>query len=352
MKKINYFNPLLRWYSDNARLLPWRFSNNPYHIYISEIVFQQTRIEQGLDYYKRIISKYPDVNALALASEDDFLKIWQGLGYYSRAHNLLKAARKIVVDFESQIPSNVDDLRKLPGIGPYTAAAIASIAYNKPIPVVDGNVKRVISRLFCLSNTIDSKEFTEEILSILNSHILHHSPADFNQSIMEAGALICKPTNPLCFECPMQLVCCAFKTGSPSNFPVKGIAVKRKTVFLHYVLLKPNDDSQSFYLVKRDHNGIWKGLYELPVCQSNQPIVDKSCFIQAGFPELAVPELLVPDFVITHQLTHRILEANVYLSSFSGSVPESWLLVEHENLANFPFHQLMHKILKHFNLND
>lgn len=352
MNDDSFFEPLVRWYSSDARQLPWRITNNPYHIYISEIVFQQTRIDQGLSYYNRIISQYPDIVSLAAAAEDDFLQIWQGLGYYSRAHNLLKAARMIVDDFDAQIPSDIDDLQRLPGVGPYTAAAIASIAFCKSTPVVDGNVKRVISRLFCIDEAINSRKFGDVVLSILNKHIHFHNPSFFNQSLMEVGALICKPANPDCPNCPMKHVCCAFKNAIPEEFPVKGAPTARKKVFLHYAFLSSDLEMKDLYLVKRNHNGIWKGLYELPGYQSDNSEASMLDFINAGFPKDAVPGLIEPGLVITHQLTHRILEANVYVGRFSGPLPDSWLLVELENLRNYPFHRLMQKILKHFGLTD
>ncbi|PKP03816.1 MAG: A/G-specific adenine glycosylase [Bacteroidetes bacterium HGW-Bacteroidetes-6] len=341
MGKSDLFAPLLRWYSIHARQLPWRLSKNPYHVYISEVVFQQTRIEQGIGYYNRIIEKYPDINALAKASEDDFLNIWQGLGYYSRAHNLLKAARTIVEKYNSIIPSEIKDLESLPGVGSYTAAAIASIAFNKAVPVMDGNIKRVISRLKCIEYPSDSKLFSNEVLSLLNRYIVRYNPSDFNQALMETGALICKPRKPACVECSLRTNCCAYKSNRTDGFPLKGTELKRKTIYLHYVLVKKN--KSEFYLVKRDHKGMWRGLYELPGIQSEASEASANEFIQAGFPGDAIPQIWKPVYSIRHELTHRTLEALVYQINYSGIVPDLWLLVDDKNIGNYPLHRLMQK---------
>lgn len=212
---------LIKWYHKNKRHLPWRDTQNPYLIWISEVILQQTRVIQGLDYYLRFIRKLPDIQSLATVSEDEVLKLWQGLGYYTRARNLHAAAKNIVHYFNGKFPDNYTDILKLKGIGKYTAAAVASFAFNEPVPVVDGNVCRVLSRLYAINYPADSAEGQKLIYSLAEKIIDKKNPGIFNQAIMEFGALQCVPQNPDCSKCPLNKKCLAYIYNNVSLFPVK-----------------------------------------------------------------------------------------------------------------------------------
>ncbi len=207
---MDWREKLLIWYDTYKRNLPWRNITDPYKIWLSEVILQQTRVSQGWEYYLRFIQKYPTVKALAAASEQDVLKLWQGLGYYSRARNLHEAARFIVKEHKGHFPADYDSIRALKGVGDYTAGAIASIAFNLPFPAVDGNVMRVYSRLFGVATPIDSTEGKRLIQEIAVEHLPQHNPGNYNQAVMELGALVCLPSKPDCANCPVQVACYAY----------------------------------------------------------------------------------------------------------------------------------------------
>lgn len=209
------------WFQKEGRDLPWRHTTDPYYIWLSEVILQQTRVEQGLPYYWKFIERFPHIQDLAQASEDEVFRLWQGLGYYSRAKSLLKTAQRIESTLQGIFPQSYSDLLALPGIGPYTAAAIASFAFNKPQPVLDGNVQRVVSRCIQLEEPVESKKGRSQMQEWLNQSMSHKDPATFNQSMMELGALICLPRNPLCSRCPIQEHCLAYQAGSPEGYPIK-----------------------------------------------------------------------------------------------------------------------------------
>lgn len=324
--------------------MPWRSTNDPYHIYISEIVFQQTRIDQGLQYYESIIKKYPDFKALSKAGEKDFLSIWQGLGYYSRAHNVLKTAGIVANKWDGQLPGSYTDLQSLPGIGPYTAAAIASIAFGQPCPVVDGNVKRVMSRLFCMEIPLDKQALTKEIEQILNKHIIHHDPSGFNQSLMELGALVCTPANPSCSGCPLKKYCCAFRKNSISLYPVKAPAKARPTAIIHYYVIFPDNDRTSFYMVPRVNEKIWRGLYEFPFIEDENAEVKISsslCDFPAGFSRAKAKDV----FSASHELSHRQIKATFHEIVFRGAVPSQWEKISFSQARTIAVHKLIQSYL-------
>ena len=246
------------WYAQHKRSLPWRETKAPYVVWISEIILQQTRVNQGNDYFLRFIERFPDIKSLAEASEDDVLKIWQGLGYYSRARNLYTAAKQVMEKFDGVFPSSYSDILSLKGVGEYTAAAVASIVYNLPYPVVDGNVFRVLSRLFTIETPIDStigkKYFNEIAQSILDEQ----HPGDHNQAIMEFGALVCTPKQPKCTECPLQSVCLAFEKKNVLNYPVKKGKTIQKERFFNYFHIEQNGYT---YIKKRGDSDVWQNIY-------------------------------------------------------------------------------------------
>lgn len=265
---------LIDWYGQNRRSLPWRDTQDPYRIWLSEIILQQTRVNQGMPYYRRFLEHFPQVGDLASASEEEVLALWQGLGYYSRARNLHAAARTIQNEYGGVFPADYGKIKALPGIGPYTAAAIVSFAFNLPYPVVDGNVIRFVCRLDGIYDPVHSSVCRRKIERLLAERIDTGSAGLFNQAIMEFGALACTPVNPLCRRypgaCPFQESCHAFAHGAVAHLPVK----EKKRILpvwqLHYVLVCEGD---SIWLRKRGYDDLWRGMYDLPVLP-HAPAVD------------------------------------------------------------------------------
>jgi len=277
---------LRKWYDDNHRDLPWRHTTDAYAIWLSEIILQQTRVAQGLEYYKCFIAAYPTVSDLASAHEDDILKLWQGLGYYSRARNLHKAARLVVSQYEGVFPTRFTEIIKLPGIGPYTASAIASFASNEAVATVDGNVYRVLSRLFDIEEPIDSTQ-GQKLFAALAQQILEPKHAgQHNQAIMEFGALQCTPTSPQCATCPLTEHCLSFERHTQALRPIKTGKIKIRTRALNYYIYKWRDQ---IWVHQRGEGDIWQGLWEFYLGD------DVSGKEPAEF------------FEMKHQLTHQTL---------------------------------------------
>jgi len=284
-------NRLLNWYSTNARDLPFRQTKDPYKIWICEIVFQQTRISQGLGHYNNFVARFPDVKTLAEAEEDEVILYWKGLGYYSRAINIHKAAQQIMTDYHGEFPHEYEEILKLKGIGKYTAAAVSSICFNGKMPAVDGNFYRVLSRLFAdgfdISNSRAFNYFSE-----LAHLILPENVGDFNQAMMDLGSEICKPKNPLCRECPLNEYCLAFSMNKVSEFPVKAKKTKAKDLELKYYFVHRDG---KFLIQQRKDDFIWKKLFEFP-------------------PQIS--DALIPFIVgvktVSHKLTHKNLSIEIY----------------------------------------
>lgn len=254
------------WFKLNQRPLPWREEADVYMVWLAEIVFQQTRIQQGLNHYMRIIEAYPSLEDLAQATEDDVLKLWEGLGYYSRARNLRKGAQQIAA--MGQFPSSANEWKKISGVGPYTAAAIASVCYGEKVAVLDGNVMRVMARVFLIDKDIRLKSTHDEMISLLNRFVQHaEHPGNLNQGLMELGALVCVPKKPRCHECPIRNYCQLYLNNeSVAHFPFKSPAAKKIERHIHWVLAS---NSSYIMLRKRLENDVWKGLYELPQVQNS-----------------------------------------------------------------------------------
>lgn len=284
-------NKLLSWYKKNARDLPFRQTKDPYKIWICEIVFQQTRINQGLNHYNNFIKRFPDVKTLAEADEDEVLLHWKGLGYYSRAINIHKAAKQIMTDYNGSFPSEYEEILKLKGVGKYTAAAVSSICFNGKMPAVDGNFYRVLSRLFAddfdISNSRAFSYFSE-----LAALIMPENVGDFNQAMMDLGSEICKPKNPLCAECPLHENCLAFSLQKTSYFPVKTKKVKAEDLQLAYYFVHRNG---RFLIQQRKDDFIWKKLFEFPPVISDELIP----FIKSVR-------------TVNHKLTHKNLSIEIF----------------------------------------
>ncbi|MEM7382715.1 MAG: A/G-specific adenine glycosylase [Bacteroidota bacterium] len=258
---------LITWYQVNKRALPWRNTQDPYRIWLSEVILQQTRVLQGLPYYQRFVEQYPTVRALAKAPEEAVLRLWQGLGYYSRARNLHVCARMVVDQFNGTFPNNYKDLLRLKGVGPYTAAAIASIAFQEPVPVVDGNVYRVLARVFGVTEDIASTS-GQKIFYALAQSLVPPQRADlYNQAIMEFGAIQCRPAKPLCQTCILRVYCVAFHTGRQQSLPVKSPTLKIKKRFFHYFVIQLGNE---VYMKLRKEADIWQGLYDFYLVEDSQ----------------------------------------------------------------------------------
>jgi len=302
---------IVNWYNENKRDLPWRNTKNPYKIWISEIILQQTRVEQGLNYYYKFIEAFPDVIQLANAEEDTVLKYWQGLGYYSRARNLHYSAKYIVNELKGEFPKNFKELKKLKGVGDYTAAAIASFAYNEKVPLVDGNVYRFLSRFYAEGTPIDSLSGKKIFFKLAENLLQTEQAIVFNQAIMEFGALQCKP-KPDCQSCPLNHQCMAFSKNEIDRFPVKSKKLTIKKRYFNYLLINLKD---SIVLQKRNGNDIWQGLFELPLIESKTKLSLKELIVTEEWKELIGNrkiDIKANDEAITHQLTHQQLFVNFY----------------------------------------
>ena len=314
---------LEEWYADNARDLPWRRTCDAYCIWVSEIILQQTRVAQGYDYYLRFIERFPDVATLAAADEDEVMKYWQGLGYYSRARNMHVAARDVVERFNGVFPSNYDDIRSLKGVGDYTAAAIASIAYNLPYAVVDGNVYRVLSRLFDVDVPIDTPAGKRYFADLAYAMLHREQPRIYNQALMEFGALQCVPSGCDCTRCPLQDFCAAYASGRVGNLPVKQGKISMKSRYFYYFAIECNGVT---WLQKRVGNDIWKNLYEFPLVETDAHAdfieLQRCEGYQKLFAEATKVTFVSQPFTTKHVLTHRIIYATFYtvqVESFSSN---------------------------------
>lgn len=292
------------WYTDHERELPWRATNDPYKIWLSEIILQQTRVAQGLPYYRDFARKYPTVQDLAAASEREVLKTWEGLGYYSRARNLHACAKKVVKDFNGVFPDDYNDLLSLPGVGEYTAAAISSIAFGRSHAVVDGNVYRVLSRVFGLEDDISSGTGKKAFAALAAKLLDHEQPGIYNQALMEFGALQCVPKSPNCTSCVLQRNCHAYQHKLQDVLPVKKRKVKVKRLFLTYLIFK---EGSRLAMRKRGNDGIWRGLYDFYSIETSRYVKpDKLMKEDKALRDFEV--VSISDSVV-HVLTHQKITA-------------------------------------------
>ena len=303
---------MMVWYDVNKRHLPWRDVENPYWIWVSEIILQQTRVVQGLDYYRRFVEAYPDIFSLANAAIDDVLKIWQGLGYYSRARNMHAAAKQIVDAHCGKFPETYDGLITIKGIGDYTASAIASFAFRQPVPVIDGNVNRVIARLHGIQHPINKPAGQKEIRAHADKMMVRDQPGTYNQAIMEFGALQCVPQNPDCSGCIFNRICVAFQSGLVNILPVKEKTTKIATRHFHYIYVCFENRT---FIRRRADGDIWSGLYEFPMIETVAE-TEPDALIQTpdwqSYFDGQTPRVVRVSSVITHRLTHRILKVRFY----------------------------------------
>ncbi len=340
----HFSDTLLQWYSKNKRDLPWRSTRDPYKIWLSEVILQQTRIAQGLPYYEKFISRFPSVSDLASASEVEVLKLWQGLGYYSRARNMHAAARAVVEEHHGQFPDTYSELIKLKGVGDYTASAIASICSGEPCPVVDGNVYRVLARYFGVDLPINSTRGTHHFKELAKEVMDVSSIGDYNQAVMEFGALQCKPSNPECDQCPLKSGCEALQQGRLEELPVKIRQKKVRTRYFNYlVYLDKNDHT---VLKQRKGKGIWQHLYEFPLIETGQLLEPESIYNVLQQHEVKEGDVsLWNEAPVIHKLSHQHLVTRFWIVQLEEEIPDG---IPFEKLREFPVPVLLSEFLRTF----
>ena len=336
---------LAPWYRAHGRDLPWRRTRDPYRIWLSEVILQQTRVDQGTAYYERFVEHYPTVADLAAAPEGAVMKLWQGLGYYSRARNLVAAARQVVQEHGGTFPSSFPKLLKLKGVGDYTAAAIASIVFDRPEAVVDGNVYRVLARVFGIDTPIDSTEGRKQFRVLANSLLDPANPGDHNQSVMELGATVCLPRKPACDDCPLGSRCIARREESIDRLPVKAGKTKVRDRYFHYLIMRSGN---GLWLHQRTGKDIWRDLWQPPLIETagagTKAQVARSAKdlfgIQPGLEARAGP--------VRHVLSHQVIHARFWtvLGSEHIAVPGTWVLVGPAELKEHAVPRLIERFLE------
>jgi A/G-specific adenine glycosylase len=348
-----YSNTLIAWYIQNNRHLPWRNTKDPYRIWISEIILQQTRVCQGLDYYVRFLQRFPNIQSLAEADQEEVLKHWQGLGYYSRARNMHEAAQSIQLNFRGIFPQRYEDIIALKGVGSYTAAAIVSFAWNQPYPVIDGNVYRVLGRLFAVDVPYDTgkgKKLYEELACSLMDP---QRAGLHNQAMMEFGALQCVPQKPDCSQCPLNNKCLGFASGVPQRFPVKQHIIKVRERFFNYFFIRHEGNT---YLSRRVKKDIWEGLFEFPLIEtphsmSFEEICETATF-KSLFHETGKTSFSPVSNEVKHVLTHQILYARFYKVEIQtdNSCLRDYIKTPLEKITDYAVPRLIHRFLTNDNL--
>ncbi len=344
---MNITKCIISWYSNNKRGLPWRNTKDPYIIWVSEIILQQTRVDQGMGYFLRFIKCFPDVQSLASAPVDEVLKAWQGLGYYTRARNMHFTAKQIATTLNGRFPDSYNELIKLKGVGDYTAAAVASFSFDEPVVVNDGNVSRVLSRFYGIKTPVNTTEGKRTISNKAQELIDHDCPGVFNQAIMEFGALLCTPRNPGCASCPVKSSCFAYKTNTVTQYPVKNKkTIPRKRYFYYLVIGHKNH----IYFHKRNNKDIWHSLYEFPLIEARQPIDNniqenktwQKIFARSDY------KIINISASFKHQLTHQTIIAKFFLVQLlqgADNINTSYSAVNSEQIHSLPIHRLIERYI-------
>ena len=346
---MNVASAIINWYRTNKRDLPWRNTDNPYFIWISEIVLQQTRVEQGTAYYLKFIGKFPTVKILASAEESEVLKLWQGLGYYSRARNMHTASKEIVKLHKGKFPTTYKEIRNLKGVGDYTAAAISSFAFHLKYPVLDGNVYRFLSRFFGIYTPIQSSKAKKEFLEAANHLLSNNPPHEFNQAIMEFGAIQCKPGTPDCNACPLNNSCFAFENKVVSKLPVKNKKTASRNRYFYYLVIR---DNKSIYLQQRRGKDIWQNLFEYPLIESETKLTNSALLKSKQWKKIfAADETMVHQISEErkHVLSHQILHARfveLTLTSDKFNAPVGWQKVSRAKLKNYALPRLIDRYME------
>lgn len=341
---MDFSDILSQWYAINKRDLPWRSTVNPYYIWLSEIILQQTRVNQGLPYYLKFIDAFPAVADLANADEDLVLKLWQGLGYYSRARNLQFSAKLILSEFGGNFPDNHADILKLKGVGSYTAAAISSFSFGLPFAVLDGNVIRVLSRVFGIQTPFDTTAGKKQFQKLAQELLDKKNPAEYNQAIMEFGALQCVPKSPKCNDCPIVNDCIAFNTNTVSLLPVKSKKLKVKNRFLHFLVVNKNYE----VLIGKRNSGIWQGLYEFPFLEFDENLNEKSVLkspLWINFFKDSVKQISSISEEYIHKLSHQKIHAKFWEIDVNSFRSSDFKIVKCNELQKYPVSSLIEKYL-------
>jgi len=344
----NFSATLLKWYGHYKRELPWRDEQDPYKIWVSEIILQQTRISQGWNYYLRFIERFPSVADLAAAAEDEVLKQWQGLGYYSRARNLHTGAKQIAAQHDGKFPHLYHDVLKIKGVGEYTAAAIVSMAFNLPYPAIDGNAFRVLTRIFGIHTPIDTQAGKKEITVLANQLIDKKQAGMFNQAIMDFGSLQCVPSNPDCEQCCFAASCVAKQKNLQTVLPIKSQKTKIQTRYFYYLHIRNQGKT---LIQKRENKDIWKGLYEFPLLESKEELpIDEilQSFSSKDMLKNCTWVLDAVSPVYKHQLSHQLIIAQfitLVVTQGSPTPPPPLLFISESELTNYPIARLTERFL-------
>lgn len=347
--KSNFTQPLLKWHLEkNKRKMPWKGEKDPYKIWLSEIILQQTRVEQGIDYYKKFITTFPDIHQLANAEDNKVFKLWEGLGYYTRCKNMLLTARHISKERKGKFPDSYEEIIGLKGIGAYTAAAISSFAFNLPYAVVDGNVFRVISRVFGINKAIDSAEGKKFFTQLANELLDKKNPGMYNQALMDFGAVVCKPASPLCEICIFKNKCYAYQYNKINELPVKLKKLKVKKRYFNYLVLEYKNE---LLIRERLAKDIWQHLYEFCLIETAKPLKPGKLI------ELALEKKILyhQKFSVMRQLqsikqllSHQLITGQfVYIRlQKKPAVKENFILLPQLQLKSYPFPKLIHNAIK------
>lgn len=347
----NFSNKIINWYQKNKRDLPWRNTKDPYLIWISEIILQQTRVDQGMAYYHKFATEFPTVKDLANSDTEKVMKLWQGLGYYSRARNLHSAANTITENYKGKFPNDYNQILSLKGIGEYTAAAIASFAFDKPHAVVDGNVYRVLARVFGIETPIDSTSGKKEFNRLANELLDKKNPALHNQSIMEFGAIQCKPVSPDCSACVLNTMCFAYSKKVVSELPVKAKKTKVRNRYFNYIVLH---DKQSVLIKKRTEKDVWVNLYDFPLVETNTELTEEQFlkskeweFFSKSFPKYTIGAV---SSNYKHILSHQKIYARFWNLNCSllpqKTIVSGSVLIPKAAIQKYPVSRLMEKYME------
>jgi A/G-specific adenine glycosylase len=341
---------LLRWYRAHKREMPWRNTRDPYLIWVSEVIMQQTRIEQGTGYYHRFVACFPDVAALAAASEQEVLKVWQGLGYYTRARNLHAAARTIVEEHGGRFPETYAEIRKLKGIGDYSAASIASLSSGEARPAVDANVFRFLARFSGMALPAQSSKGKKRITDLAASLLDPRQPGQSNQALIEFGALVCKPVRPACRDCMFQTDCIAYRQGKVSDIPVKTPQMKPRPRYFHYLVIRrATPEGIRIHLVKREQEDIWKNLYDLPLIETPGPMTIRQMVGSNEWKSMlsgTSARFEKAGKLREYKLSHRIIRARFYEVEIRKPLNGNYLEISSSDIINYPVSRLLESYLQ------
>ena len=346
---MEFSSRILHWYYKNQRNLPWRASNEAYKVWISEIILQQTRVAQGINYYTNFIATFPSVKDLAEAEEQAVLKVWQGLGYYSRARNIHFTAKHIYFNLNDTFPTNYKELLKLKGVGPYTAAAISSICYREKQAAVDGNVYRVLARVFEISTAINSSKGIKEFQLLADSLICNEEPGDYNQGLMELGATVCTPKNTDCHNCPLQSICLGFNNNTFDQLPIKDKKIKIRNRYLNYYCIEYKNQ---IILNKREGKGIWQNLYDFPLVESDKEN-DQLSELNSDYLNKLIGSskfTIIKNSSYKHKLSHQHLHINIqHVKTDYLDEKNKPFLVRIDKLSKYPVPKPIEAFLEELN---